>query len=240
MCHPNRFYSHHGLQTRPFRQFRKGGEGGDGPDSPPYGPTVRVIEGIKEVLGSTPGQVGFDVLMQVLFDRRIGLCVIALQGQEIVATLVPDVLRDGGLTAHRINGDNTALDGSQLEEVRHGSDLIGLCLCLDLAYYKAPLVRTPRREHVQGGRGCSTVKGRSHGFAVERDECPLGELCDGLGPGQEVLLKALGIEAGTDAAKGVVGGNAMRQGQEGLQPCLLALAKECHILEPFASGQQCA
>ena len=111
MGHPNRFYSNHGLQTRPFRQFRKGGEVGDGPDSPPYGPAVRVIEGIKEVLGRAPGQLVFDVLMQVLFDRRIGLFVIALQGQEIVATLVPDVLRDGCLTAHRIDGDNTALEG---------------------------------------------------------------------------------------------------------------------------------
>ena len=55
MGHPNRFYSNHGLQTRPFRQFRKGGEVGDGPDSPPYGPAVRVIEGIKEVLGRAPG-----------------------------------------------------------------------------------------------------------------------------------------------------------------------------------------
>ena len=78
MRHPNRFYSNHGLQTWPFRQFRKGGEVGDGPDSPPYGPAVRVIEGIKEVLGSAPGQVGFDVLMKVLFGRCIRLFVIAL------------------------------------------------------------------------------------------------------------------------------------------------------------------
>ena len=76
--------------------------------------TVRPCESSKaskKVLGSAPGQLVFDVLMKVLFDRRIGLFVIALQGQEIVATLVPDVLRDGCLTAHRIDGDNTALEG---------------------------------------------------------------------------------------------------------------------------------
>src|SRR4029453_7083415 len=112
------------------------------------------------------------------------------------------------------------------KEVRNGSDLIGLCLCLDLAYHKATLVRTPRREHVQGGRGCSTVKGRSHGFAVERDERPLGELCAGLCPGEQALLKALGIERGKHPAEGIVRGNPMWYGQEGLQPCLLALAKE--------------
>jgi hypothetical protein len=73
MCHPNRFYSHHGLQTRPFRQFRKGGEGGDGPDSPPYGPTVRVIEGIKEVLRLRiiTDQVEHNVKMRLPKVRRV-------------------------------------------------------------------------------------------------------------------------------------------------------------------------
>ena len=66
----------------------------------------------------------------------------------------------------------------------------------------------------------------------------MGELRDRLRPGQKALLKALGIEAGKDAAKGIVGGNAMRQGEEGLEPGALALAKEFHILEPFPAGQQ--
>src|SRR5262245_32763123 len=52
-----------------------------------------------------------NVLMKVLCDRSIGLCVVALQGQEIVAPLVPNLLRDGRLTAHRIDGHNTTFDG---------------------------------------------------------------------------------------------------------------------------------
>jgi hypothetical protein len=66
----------------------------------------------------------------------------------------------------------------------------------------------------------------------------VGELCDGLGPGQEALLKALGIETGKDPAKGIVGRNAMRQSQEGFEPGALALPKEFHVLEPFPAGQQ--
>jgi hypothetical protein len=66
----------------------------------------------------------------------------------------------------------------------------------------------------------------------------LRELCDRLGPGQEALLEALGIEAGKDTAKGVMGGNAMRQSKEGLEPGAFALAKEFHVLEPFPTGQE--
>jgi hypothetical protein len=72
---------------------------------------MRVIEGIKEVLGRAPSQLVFDVLMKVLFDRSVGLFVVALQGQEIVATLVPNLRSDGRLTAHRIDGHNTTFDG---------------------------------------------------------------------------------------------------------------------------------
>src|SRR5262249_614423 len=46
--------------------------------------------------------------MKVLFDGGIGLFVIPLQGQKIVATLIADLRSDGRLTAHSINRHNTA------------------------------------------------------------------------------------------------------------------------------------
>jgi hypothetical protein len=76
---------------------------------------VRVIAGIKEMLGGAPCQLVFDVLMKVLFDRSVGLCVIAFQCQEVVAALVLALARDGRLAAHGINGHNTAFDSEQLE-----------------------------------------------------------------------------------------------------------------------------
>src|SRR5215510_14165644 len=96
---PHRCYSNHGLPPRPLRQCRKGGEGGDDPDAPPYGPAVRGITGSKAVLGRAPGQVGFAGRMQGRLDCRLGLGVIALQGQERGAPWVPAVLRAGWLTA---------------------------------------------------------------------------------------------------------------------------------------------
>jgi hypothetical protein len=47
---------------------------------------------------------------------------------------------------------------------------------------------------MQGGRRGSAVKGSPDSFAIERDECPLGELCDGLRPGQKALVKTSGIQ----------------------------------------------
>jgi hypothetical protein len=130
---PNRFDDNHCLEIWPFRQLRKGREVRYGPYASPHRAAVRVIEGIKETLAGTPGQVVFDMLMKVLFDRGIGLFVVPLQGQEIVAVLITDVRRDGRLTAHGIDRQKTAFDSSQWEQGGNGRDLIGLRLGFGLA-----------------------------------------------------------------------------------------------------------
>jgi len=84
------------------------------PDSSPYGTAMRVIEGIKEVLGGAPRQLVLDVRMKVLLDSLLGLFVIALQRQEVVAFLSPDLTCDGRLAAHGIHGHNTPFEGEQL------------------------------------------------------------------------------------------------------------------------------
>jgi hypothetical protein len=49
--------------------------------------------------------------MKVPSDSIVGLFVITLQCQEVVASLRLDLARDGRLAAHRINSHNTAFDG---------------------------------------------------------------------------------------------------------------------------------
>ncbi len=94
---------------------------------------MRVIEGIKESLGVTPGQMVFNVLVKVLFDCVRGLFVITLQGEEIVAALLPNLARDSCLAAHGIDRDHTAFDGQQVQEVRNRRDLIGFAVGFQLA-----------------------------------------------------------------------------------------------------------
>src|SRR5215831_17869548 len=132
--HPHRFHGYDRLETRPFRELRQGCQVCDGPHPAAYCAAMRVIKGIKEILVTTPGEMGLDVLMKVLLDCRIRLFVMALQRQEIIAALVEDLLSDGGLTAHRIDGHHTALDSEQGEQLWHSGDLIGLRIGFALAY----------------------------------------------------------------------------------------------------------
>ena len=74
-----------------------------------------VIKRVKEILRIASGEIVLDVLMKVLCHGSVGLFVIALQGQEIVAALGEDLVRNRRLTAHRIDGDDTTFDGEQLE-----------------------------------------------------------------------------------------------------------------------------
>src|SRR5919199_533459 len=78
----NRFDNNRRLQIRPFRELRKGFEVCYGPYSASYGAAMRVIEGIKEILGGAPGHLGFNVLMEVLFDSMVRFFVVGLQGYE--------------------------------------------------------------------------------------------------------------------------------------------------------------
>jgi hypothetical protein len=84
---------------------------------------------------------------------------------------------------------------------------------------------------VQGEGRRGAVQGGLHRFVVQGDQGTLREVRDGAGPGQKAFLKALRIEAHKEAAKGIVGRNAVGQGEEGLQSGTLALAEELHIVE---------
>jgi hypothetical protein len=90
--------------------------------------------------GAKSWQLVFDVRMKVSFDGLIGLFMITLQGQQVVASLRLDLARNGRLASHRINGHNTAFDGEQLEQCRNGRNLIRCGVGFDLAYDEAPLL----------------------------------------------------------------------------------------------------
>jgi len=109
--HPNRFHGNHRLKAWPFLQRRQGLHVRHRPDSSPHAPSMGIVECIKEISRGAPSQLMLDMVMKVLFDRRICLFVIGLQRQEVVATLDADLASDSRLAAHRINRHNTAFDG---------------------------------------------------------------------------------------------------------------------------------
>src|SRR5687768_5412348 len=92
----NRFHSNHCLEPRPFGKFRKGREVRHGPHSPPDQTSMGVIERVKEIVLVPPREIVFDLLMKVLFNSRIGFCLMAFECEEIVASLLQDLLGDVG------------------------------------------------------------------------------------------------------------------------------------------------
>jgi hypothetical protein len=238
VSHPDSFHRNHRLEAWPFLQRRQRLQVRHHPDASAHAPAVSVVERIKEIGRIAPREIVLDLRMKVLGNSCRGLFVIVLACQEVVATLVQDLRRNGRLTAHRIDGDNAAFDRSQVEQFWYGCDLIGLLLRFELAYDKPSLLRAPSREHVQGRGRRGAMKGRFDRFPIQRDACVLGELCHGLSPGQKALPKPLGIESGKHSTESIVRGNPMWQGKEHLEPGLLALTKKFHILEPFPTSEE--
>ena len=111
VSHPNRFHSNHRLQAWPFLQRRQGLQVRHDPDASAHAPAVSVVECIKEIVRIAPREIVLDLLLKVRFDGCRGFFVILLSCQEVVPSLVPDLPRNGGLTAHRIDRDDTTFDG---------------------------------------------------------------------------------------------------------------------------------
>jgi hypothetical protein len=109
--HPNGFHGNHCLEAWPFLQRRQGLQVRHYPDASAHAPSVGIVECIKEIVRIAPREIVLDLLLKVRFDGCIGFFVILLSCQEVVTSLVPDLPRNGGLTAHRIDRNDTAFDG---------------------------------------------------------------------------------------------------------------------------------
>ena len=87
------------------------------------------------------GHEQFDILAQ--------RALVALQGEDVIGLLVEDLLGDVALAAHRVDGDDGALDRHHVEQLRDGDDLVGFLRHLDLPEHEA-LARREGGDHVDG------------------------------------------------------------------------------------------
>ena len=85
--------------------------------------------------------------------------------------------------------------------------------------------RGPGVDHVQGGFTLGPVERASQRLAVDGDDLVLGRLVQGLDPAEEAALKLGGVEPLEKASEGVVGGDAVGQVKERLEPVVLTLPK---------------
>ena len=74
--------------------------------------------------------------------------MVLLHAQHVVRPLLTDGARDLGLRAHRVDGDDTALDVEHLEQFGDRRNLVGLLRCHRLVQHHAHAGRK-RADHMQ-------------------------------------------------------------------------------------------
>ena len=120
--------------------------------------------------------------MEVTSDGTVGVFVIALERDEIIALLVEDLPDDGSLASHGVDVTMQPLMARSFKS--SGMAVISLDL---LCVLSCPMTSPPFCEHqadttCTGDSSVARSNDASDGFAIERDHGALGELGDGLGP----------------------------------------------------------
>ena len=72
------------------------------------------------------------MIVKLTGDGAVSLGMIALEGDEIIALWVANLLDDRFLTAHGAGRDETSLDGQEVQKGWDGWDVIGLAVSLQL------------------------------------------------------------------------------------------------------------
>jgi hypothetical protein len=115
------------VHTLPQRVSRDTGQIGQGAVAPRLYPPMSAFDGLEEV-GLHVGviaRIGVDERLLDLGGERL---LVAFERKHVVAALRDDLLGDLGLTAHRVDGDDAALEREQLQQGGDGGDLVGLRL----------------------------------------------------------------------------------------------------------------
>src|SRR4051812_23701566 len=188
---------------------------------------MAVVEGIEHRLGR--GATSKTVPLATLLYRQERLAVIGLEHQQVISAPLQDPVGNRLLTAHGIQRHDAVRQGQRLEQRRDRGDLVRLAIDLTLAERQA-LLAGPGADQVQWPLGPAAVEGPAHGLAVNRHDLPLEGLGKGLSPGAEAGLEGIWVDQHEDPPEGVVRGNAVGQGQKGLQPAHLVAAVERDVV----------
>ena len=100
--------------------------------------------------------------------------------------------------------------------------------------------RGPGVDHVQGGFALGPVERASQRLAVDGDDLVLGRLVQGLDPAEEAALKLGGVEPLEKTSEGVVGGDAVGQVKERLEPVVLGLTEVLNVVPGVGPGDDSA
>src|SRR5204863_509322 len=71
------------------------------------------------------GETAVESLPEDLLDVFEEVFLVVLNDEGVVPALIDDLLRDGLLAAHRVDGDQSAVEFQQLQKRGNGRDLVG-------------------------------------------------------------------------------------------------------------------
>ena len=103
------FDDDHAFEARPLMALLQPGDVVDDGDVAGFDPAVVAVDGpvgADRGVGETPLFLLVCEQLDVVAQRAL----VALQGQDVVGLLVDDLLGDGALAAHGVDGDDGALD----------------------------------------------------------------------------------------------------------------------------------
>src|SRR4051794_27462850 len=166
------------------------------------------------------------------------LGLIALEGQEIVATTADDLRGDLGSAGEGVQADQAAAQVQAVEQIGQHHQLAPFGIRRTLRQHQ-PVLHRERADQVQRRAAVPAVERAPHRLAVDRD-LPRSA---GIGPEhraypvQKAALEALRVDQHQHPAEGVVRGNAARQLEEALQPVPFAAAVQRDVLEALGLAE---
>src|SRR5690242_14388206 len=202
-------------------------------DAPADQATVALLEGVEHRPAAGPAaEAG---ALEVLAYGPEGAAMVGLQHQEVVGALRPDPFGDALLTAHRVQRDDAAVEVQGVEQLGDGRDLVRLAVDRALAE-RQPAPARPGADQVQRPALVAAAARAADGLAVDRHHLALDPGRQRLRPPREAGLERVRVDQHEHPPEGVVRGDAVRQGQEGLEPGLLAATVELDVLPALGAG----
>ena len=128
-----------------------------------------------------------------------------------------------------------AVEMQGVEQLGDGGDLVRLAVDLALTEHQS-LITRPGADQMQRAVIVAAAAGAPDGLAVDRHHLALDLARQGLCPSREAALERVRIDQHEDPPERIVRGDAVRQGQEGLQPSLLAAPVKFDVLPAFRAG----
>lgn len=148
--------------------------------------------------------------------------LIGLERQDIIGFFTDNLAGNLGLTAHGIDGDDAAGNFQQLQQLRQGRDLVRFRIYFGLRQHQVVL-RGEGAHHRD--RLLAQAARTAQLLAVQGNDLSACQPTHRLHPTQKALLKALWVQTGKHATKGVMRWDAMPQVQVFRQPFPLCFAK---------------